>query len=260
MTVRLFFHFLRIIFKSRMEYRADFFLGVFGQILGYAADYVILWLLIQSFSTIDGWTWPELAFLVSLNILSYAIGASFTYTPTANMEELIRTGDFDKYLTKPLNTLMYLIASLFNFGYIAHITISLSILLWSVTALPVQWTFLKILYLICILIGGAMIQAGALILVSCWGFLFTKSQYLFSLYFKMKEFISYPMSIYAPFIQICLTWIIPLAFINYYPSLFLLGKQEGVLVYLTPLLGPVFLTVVIKLWFAGVNRYQGTGS
>ncbi|WP_442962144.1 ABC-2 family transporter protein [Pseudogracilibacillus sp. SE30717A] len=45
------------------------------------------------------------------------------------------------------------------------------------------------------------------------------------MYFKIKDFINYPPSINFNLIQITLTWIIPIAFINYYPSLFLLEKE-----------------------------------
>ncbi len=54
MNIRLFLHFVKLIIKSRMEYRGAFIIGVVGQIVGYAANYLVIWLLLQRFEVING--------------------------------------------------------------------------------------------------------------------------------------------------------------------------------------------------------------
>ncbi|WP_051287492.1 ABC transporter permease [Paenibacillus taiwanensis] len=243
-----------------MEYRADFILGIFSQIIWYASNYLIVWLLLNNFHSISGWTWPEMAFLISINILTYAIGASFTYTPMMSMEQLVIKGELDKYLVKPISIFPHLIASLFNFGYIAHILISGALLIWCLEELSIVWNSSKVFYLILTLAGGSMLQAGGLILIGSWSFYFMKSSYLAELYFKIKDFISYPISVYVSVIQVFLTWVLPLAFINYYPALYLLGKDTNLLLLFAPLVGPLVLLVSIFIWKKGLNNYQSSGS
>lgn len=260
MTVNLFFRYLKIILKVRMEYRFDFILGAIGQIIGYGANYLIVWILLQQFNVIDGWVWSEVALLISISILTYAIGATFTYTPMTSLSDLIIKGDFDKFLTKPINPLLNLIASFFNYGYIAHIVISGSILVWSFSQLTIDWSLWKGIYLILIIISGSLLQAACIIFVGCMSFRFLRVDFLFSLYGRMKDFLDYPLTIYAVYIQVTLTWIIPLAFINYYPSLYLLGKEISYHVWMAPIIGPIVFLLALKLWSIEINRYQGTGS
>lgn len=260
LTVDLFFRFLKVILKVRMEYRFDFILGAIGQIIGYGANYLIVWILLQQFKIIDGWNWPEIALLISLSIVTYAIGSMFTYTPMTSLSSLILQGDFDKFLTKPISPLLNLMASFFNYGYIAHILISVSILIWSILQLSVDWGLFKIIYLLSIIVSGSFLQASFLIILGCMNFRFLRVDFLFNLYGRLKGFMDYPLSIYAVYIKIILTWIIPLAFINYYPSLFLLDKEVNILTWIAPIVGPVIFLVSLGIWSIEVNRYQGTGS
>ncbi|WP_144935280.1 ABC-2 family transporter protein [Paenibacillus sp. 32O-W] len=96
MGLSLFLRFVLYKFKSQMEYRGAFLIGIWGQGLGYVADFVVLWLLVQKFQTINGWNWSEIALLVSLNVFTYALGASFFYHMTG-FDSLVISGGFDRY-------------------------------------------------------------------------------------------------------------------------------------------------------------------
>ena len=245
-----------------MEYRGAFVIGAVGQIIGYAANYLVIWLLMQNFQTIYGWSWAEIAFLYSLNLLTYAFGASFTYTPMIGMDQTLINGEFDKYLTKPLSPFPYFLASLFNIGYIAHIVISLLVLAWSISQVDVHWTLLNIVYLLLAVISGSFLQAAGLVVIGSLSFFFLRIRYLFDIFFKLKEFIAYPVSIYGTLLQILLTWVIPLAMINYYPSLYLFRGDfpANKLLGITALvIGPLAFYLAYRLWMYGTNKYQGGG-
>jgi ABC-2 type transport system permease protein len=263
MSVRLFFHFIRLILRTRREYRGDFLLGMTGQIIGYAANYLVVWMLLQRFETINGWSWPEIAFLYSLNLFTYALGASFTFSSMTSLDQLVIDGSFDKYLVKPLHPFFYLTANLFNLGYIAHILISGSVLWWSMMQISIHWTFIKLLYLLLTIVSGTFLQAAVIVIIGSLVFFFTRVQFLFQLYFRLKDFIAYPISIYGVIIQLVLTWVVPLAFINFYPSLFLLEKNQMSinhwLGWMIPICGPVMFWIAYKLWEVGLNKYQGAG-
>ncbi|MWC30574.1 ABC transporter permease [Paenibacillus sp. MMS18-CY102] len=263
MTVELFFKFVRLKMKTRLEYRGAFLMGVVGQIIGYGANYLILFLLLQRFESIQGWEWPDLALIYSVNVFTYAIGASFVFSPMVEMDSLITSGKFDNYLTKPLNPFSFLVAQNFNVGYIAHILISGSVMVWSVTQVDLVWSWGRAIYFICIIISSSLLQASFLVLIGVWGFVFVRSQYLLGLYFKLKEFISYPISLYNIVMQVILTVVIPLGFINYYPGLFLLSRDVGTvqlcLGMLAPVVGPLFFLFTLWIWNKGLKKYEGAG-
>jgi ABC-2 type transport system permease protein len=159
-SVKIFLKFAQLRMKERLEYRGAFLLGIVAQIIAYGSSYLVVWLLLQRFETIGGWTWPEVALLYSIGLFTYSIGASFTWVQMSGLEELVRNGTFDSVLIKPSNPFMYIVARGFNVAYIAHIIISGSFLIWSLSKLTVQWTPFLVLYFLLILISGAMIQAA----------------------------------------------------------------------------------------------------
>lgn len=263
MTLRLFWKLVRLLMKERLEYRGDFFLAIAAQIISYTGDYIIIWLFIRKFESIAGWTWPEVALLYSIGLFTYALGAAFSFVQMRDLENQVNSGTFDAILVKPANPYLYLVCRGFNLGYLAHLAVSGSVLVWALLSLDLKWTFLHVLYLAAAIISGAMIQAGILTIIGATSFLWVRSGFLFTLFFKIKDFISYPLPVFGTFIQILLTFVIPFAFINYYPASFLLSRETPLLsdwaMWLVPLVGPLCLWAGYRFWMYGANRYQGAG-
>lgn len=262
MSLALFWHFFRLRLRERMEYRGAFLIGLLAQGLSYVADVLVIWILVHRFGTVGGWGWNEIALLYSLNLVSYAIGAAFTYSQT-ELEGMVQRGTFDGILVRPLNPYLSLAAQQFNVGYIGHIVIAAGVFAWSLGNLEVTWAPLSVLYLILAVIGGSMIQAAVLTLLGAWSFLFVRATFLFGFAGTLRTFITYPISIYSAAIQVVLTVLVPFAFVNFYPATVLLGKDgtifPGWIGWLAPVVGVLALGFAYRMWMRGVNRYQGAG-
>ena len=75
----------------------------------------------------------------------------------------------------------------------------------------------------------------------------------------------YPVHIYSFPVRVLLTFIFPIAFVNFYPAHFFLERQSETLFHpmLSYLSFPIGLTVLflsLIFWRFGVNRYSSTGS
>ncbi|RQW12833.1 hypothetical protein EH198_05600 [Paenibacillus rhizophilus] len=62
-----------------------------------------------------------------------------------------------------------------------------------------------------------------------------------------------------------LTFVLPVAFISYYPSSFLLdnrtdGGFSPLLIYFTPLVALLLVSVTYFVWTKGINAYKGAGT
>ena len=77
----------------------------------------------------------------------------------------------------------------------------------------------------------------------------------------MINFAKYPLSVYSRAIQFVLAWLVPQAFVSYYPAAVLLGKPlaHPWLGYLAPLAGPVAAACALVVWRRGLRRYQSSG-
>ncbi|GGH47358.1 ABC transporter permease [Paenibacillus silvae] len=263
MTLKLFGKLVFLLTKERMEYRGDFLLAMLAQIISYSGDYIIIWLFLKKFDTLAGWSWPEIALLYSLGLFTYAIGASFSFVQMRDLENQVKNGTFDAILIRPVNPYLYLVCRGFNLAYLAHVLISGSVLAWALIKLNISLSGMQIVYLVLCVIGGAMIQAGFMSAIGAVSFVWVRTNFLFNLFFKFKEFISYPLPVFGTLIQVLLTFILPFAFINFYPAAFLLTKETPLLsswtMWIVPVVGPLVYWLGYRLWMRSVNKYQGAG-
>lgn len=73
----------------------------------------------------------------------------------------------------------------------------------------------------------------------------------------------YPVNIFGKYFQIFVTCFLPVAFINYYPSMILLHKNTEQIYlwqYCAPLAAFLMLLIAALVWTKGVKRYAGTGN
>ena len=71
----------------------------------------------------------------------------------------------------------------------------------------------------------------------------------------------YPVTIFDGIFRIIFTFVIPIAFIAYYPGIVILRPDEiPLLSMLSPVIGIIFFWLSYKFWMLGARRYDGTGS
>ena len=79
--------------------------------------------------------------------------------------------------------------------------------------------------------------------------------------FRFKDFAKYPASIFNSVFRFLFTFIIPIAFIAYYPSLAILAPdEEPLMTGIAPLFGVLVFYLSYRFWMRGVKRYDFTGS
>ena len=70
----------------------------------------------------------------------------------------------------------------------------------------------------------------------------------------------YPIGVFSKGFVLFFTFIIPYAFVNYYPLLYFLGKKDTIIYGLSPLLVIIYLLPCIIVFHLGMKRYSSVGS
>lgn len=81
----------------------------------------------------------------------------------------------------------------------------------------------------------------------------------------MRKFAGYPISIFSKGIQFLMIYIVPFAFVNYFPAQFLLRKEDMTLypqyfMYLTPFLGTGMYIIAYLFWRYSLRYYKSSGN
>jgi len=246
---------------SQITYnRWSYFSMFFAQLLSYFGEFVVVWVMMRAFQSVMGWSIYEVMILYALDLMAYAISQAFVI-PLWRMDELVLRGGLDDYLIRPLPPLVHIIARNFQLGYLAHLTISLTALFFSYGQLDMHWGAAQWLLLVVAVLGGSLIQAALTILPASGTFWWTKESLSGLIRWGSREFIRYPLSIYPAGVRFVLTFIIPMAFVNYYPALSLLGKAPLLLWPLVTLaVGFLLMGAALFVWRLGLRRYSSSGT
>jgi ABC-2 type transport system permease protein len=265
-NLKLYREFIKIQIKTTLQYKGAFISGVIAQFFSYSVSFFMIMILIKRFNSLNGWNSYEVVMLYAINLLSYALGAFFFFNLNRNLPRMIQYGELDDILVRPINPLWYIISRDFNTGYMSHLITSIILLSMCILHLHITVTPLKLLTLVIYVIGGALIQGAMLLICSVPTFWMVKNNSITNiLFFNIKEFIQYPISIYSKVVQFILTFILPYAFISYYPAHQWLNKSDSIMLspvlqYLNPVIGVLIMIIAYRFWLFGLKNYKSTGS
>ncbi|MNM28087.1 hypothetical protein D3C81_385950 [compost metagenome] len=260
--MRLYFKYMSILLRSQLEYRASFWMLSLGQFFIPFSVFAGLYFMFSRFGGIPGWSFYETALIFGVIHMSFSL-AECLVRGFDGFSTLVVSGDFDRLLVRPRGTVIQVLGSKFEFTRIGRMAQSTVVLVWAILNLPIAWTPLKILTLVMMIAGGALIFAGIFILNATLCFWTVQALEVANIFTDGgREMAQYPLNIYRKPVQIFFTFIIPFACVSYLPMLSLLGRANGhsLLYSLLPLASLLFLLPCLAAWRFGVRHYRGTGS
>ena len=246
--------------KSKMSYRADFVISNIGMIVSNLVGFVTFYILFLNFPSINGWTMYEMLFLYGSSLVALTPVQCF-FDNNWNLRYAVKTGDFIKYCFRPINIFFYYISEVFDVKGLGQLCFGVGTLVfaWSHLAIPV--TFITIVQTVLFLIAASLFMIAIMNFAAATCFWIQNSGYIMVIMFRFKDFAKYPASIFNSFFKIIFTFVIPIAFIAYYPSLVVLRPASvPLLSWLSPLIGLIFFYLSYRFWLLGARKYDGTGS
>ena len=248
-----------------LEYRANFLMWGAFTIIYHATAIVALWVTLRNFPSINGWNFRETAFMYGLWMLGHGLHNTLFYT-VGSVPEFVREGRFDRFLIRPLDPLFQAMTVP---QQIWPDELMLAVIYFCVVTpfSGVHVDLLFVLYVPLVAAGGALIDFGINLAIATASFWFIRIDTLRWVVMSLEqEFSRYPISIYQRGVRVILAFVLPFAFMNYFPATFLLHKSETGLHLnpavglFTPLVGAIVVCLSYAFWRVGLNRYQGTGS
>jgi viologen exporter family transport system permease protein len=259
------FHLLSIYSKLQLlhlriylEYRADFWIGVLGMLLTQGAGWIFIWTVFNRVPQVGGWKLWEIALLYALAIIPSGLTALF-YDGHWQLRSLVNQGAFDRLLVRPISPALQVITQSSSIHGFGTVLLGLVILATAVYQLGLSWKLWQYGFLFLTLISAFICVGSVNFATNCIAFWDSSADGSFPFMVQNSlEFVKYPVHLYGRLIQFIITWILPFAFISYYPALVLLGKPVW-FAYFSPLVGPIMALIASGIWRLGLLRYQGTG-
>ena len=246
--------------KSKMSYRADFIISTFGMIMTNVVGFISFYILFRNFPSINGWDYFEMLFLYGFSLIALT-PLQCLFDNNWNLRFAVRTGDFIKYCFRPINVFFYFISEVFDIKGLGQLAFGIAVLVYAWIHIGIPVTVITIVQLIILLITASLFMIAIMNAAAATCFWIQNSGYVMVIMFRFKDYAKYPASIFHGIFKILFTFIIPIAFIAYYPGLVILRPDKiHLLSVLSPFIGIFFFWLSYKFWMLGARRYNGTGS
>lgn len=255
----IYFDYLRLQVKATVQYRAST-LMVFGvkfvQAFGF---FFIILFLFERFGSLIGWRFEEVLLCYGVSSAAFNLHHCFAQGFYV-FQRYVRSGDFDRMLTRPRGTILQVFGCEFGIAEVAKALQGVIVLLYACSLFN-GWTALKILCAALMVLCGMAVFTGVSILGASVCFLTVKGLEFVNIFtYGGQEIASYPIPIYAKSIVRFFTFVLPYACFNYLPLQYITGRVEQPWPLLYPIAGMLFIVPCLAVWRIGLRQYVSTGS
>jgi ABC-2 type transport system permease protein len=251
--------------RSQLQYRLSFALNLVGMAAITFLDFVAVLIIFDNVPQLDGWTLHEVAFLYATSSISFAF-VDLVIGHLDLFPAMIRDGTFDAMLIRPRSTLLQVIASDFALRRLGKAFQASVVLVYALTGIDVDWDAGRVVMVAVMLVAGAAIYAAVWIAGATIAFWTIDGGEFTNAFTYGGNFLAqYPISIYGEWVRRFLAYLVPMAFVCYFPSLYVLGKPDPlglprVLQFASPAVALAAAVAAGVIWRLAVRRYRSVGS
>lgn len=257
---KLYLKYLSIQFKSELEYKKAFIISLIGQLLSSLFSLIGIYFLFDKFGNIRGFEFEHILICYSISFLGFSLAECF-FRGFDEFDKMLSNGKFDVMMLKPRSLIFQVIGNKVEFKKISRIALASAVGIIVLVKNPYLLAFDKIITILLMLIGTIVIYGGLFLVKAAVCFYTTQSLEIMNIFTDgARDLTQYPLSIYKKFILDFFTYVIPLALVNLYPLLYIIGRSDNKLYIAAPLMSIIFLIPCYTFWKIGLKRYKSTGS
>jgi ABC-2 type transport system permease protein len=251
--------------RSQLQYRLSFALDITGTFLLSFIDFLAVLVIFHNIPRLGGWSVHEVAFLYATSSISFAI-CDLALGHLDLFPQRIRDGTFDAVLIRPRSTLFQVLASEVTLRRIGRVAQGSIVLAYALSGLHIDWNVGRLGLLVLMIPTGVVIYGSVWIVGATLAFWTTEGGEFTNAFTYGGNFLTqYPINIYSVWARRFLAYAVPMAFVCYFPALYILDKPDSLglpsfLRFMSPLVAVVTAVVAGSIWRFAVRHYRSTGS
>lgn len=251
--------------RAQLQYRVSFVLDVVGAGLISFTDFLAIVVLFSHLPRLAGWSLSEVAFFYGTANLSFA-ACDMIVGHLDLLPRMIRDGAFDLVMVRPAGSLFQMLSSDLQMRRIGRILQAIAVLIFALSRLHLAWTPARLGMLAGMIVTGTVIYAAVWVVGCSIAFFTVDAQEVSNAFTYGGSFLaSYPINIFEGWLRRLLAFVIPMAFVSYFPGLYVLNHPDPlgspqILRFCTPLVAFFAVLVASRVWRFGVRHYRSTGS
>lgn len=251
--------------RSTMTYRASFAMTAFGNFAVTAFDFLAILMMFSHVDRLGGYSLPEVAFLYGAAGVSFGL-ADLVMGSTDRLGRRIRDGTLDTLLVRPVPVLAQVAADRFALRRLGRITQGLLVLGYALVTVDIAWTPLKVVMIPMMVLSGAVIFSAVFVAGAAFQFWAQDAaEVQNSFTYGGTTLLQYPPTVFAKDLVRGVTFVVPLAFVNWMPALYVMDRDDPLglpdwVAFLPPVVAVGCCVLAGLAWRAGLRGYRSTGS
>lgn len=251
--------------RAHLQYRLSFGLTIVGAFLLSFLDFIVILVVFQHLSHLRGWSLGEVAFLYGSSAVVFK-AADVLMGNLDKLPVLIKAGTFDQVLTRPLGSLGQVLTAELDLRHLGGVAQGALVLGLALDRVHIDWTPARAVVFGLMLCSGLAIFCAIWIATNAIAFWTMDAREIANSFtYGGNAATQYPLSIFGPWLRRLFAYVVPIGFVNYFPSLFILDKADptgapAVMRYLSPVVAALMVVASGAVWRAAVRRYRSTGS
>ncbi|MEV0319100.1 ABC transporter permease [Streptomyces sp. NPDC050658] len=251
--------------RSLMAYRLSFAMTALGNFAVTAFDFAAILLMFSQVDRLGGYSLAEIAFLYGVSCTAFGV-ADLAMGSMDRLGRRVRDGTLDTLLVRPAPVIAQVAADRFGLHRIGRITQGALVLAYALVVLDITWTPLKVLMVPLMLVCGAVIFGSVFVAGGAFQFVAQDASEVQNAFtYGGTTLLQYPPSVFAKDLLRGVTFVLPLAFVNWLPALYVLGRPYPLdlpewLAFAPPLVAAVCMALAGLAWRTGLRSYRSTGS
>lgn len=252
--------FFRVGAMNELQYRVNFFVQLLKSLVVLGTGIIGLEIVFSYTTTLAGWTRADLLVVMGVYTL---MGGLINISIQPNMQQLltdVQQGTFDYVLTKPADAQLQVSVRKVEIWSITDMLLGLGVLVYAVTQLQERIGILQaLIFVVLLVMGGLMIYSFWLIMTT-GAFWVVRMDNILELFQGVYQAGRWPVAIYPTWLQLGLTFLVPVAFAVTVPAEDITGRLTGVILLETLALTIFLLALSRWFWRIGLKRYSGASS
>ncbi len=247
--------------KSRLAYRVDFMVDLTANLVSLAVQLIVLSVLFAKVEALRGWTYDQVLFIYGFSLLPLGLFNLVSVNIYRFSERFIIEGNFDRVLLRPLNPLAQILFESFNLGGLNEMLLGGVVMGAAAARLDLGLGPVDVLALVGLAATASLVFTGVFLGLTSVSFWFEDRMGLAPPVYNVIRFSRYPVTIFSPFVRLILTFVLPFAWVAFYPAAWFIGTGTfRRFALFTPLVGVVVFALGYTVWRLGMRRYASTGS
>ncbi|MBI1345089.1 hypothetical protein GC163_02245 [bacterium] len=253
--------------SRELQFRSNFFTTLGTRGFWFAMQIVLFNLIYRQVPAINDWSRSEYFGFMATVMLVNSLVEAFFMPNCAQFSELIRTGNLDFVLVKPIDTQFLVSFEKMDLAMITQVLMGLGLLGYAIVTSGISPSVLSVLLYGLLVVSATAFFYSLMIALAATSIFFGRNQSLLDFWFYITVFARYPATIYSgsptgEVVRFAFSYVIPILLVITVPARLLMSMviEPNWLVGMALMTGVVSLAVSRMVFTWSLRHYRSASS